>query len=70
MKRNISSIRAIVKKTKILYSHHKRRISSSFSGTFFNRCKLQFEGGNLKTTFSNVYYFLFSTTDGSKEIDI
>ena len=34
-----------------LYSHHKRRIPNSFSGTFFNRHKVQFESGGLQTTF-------------------
>ena len=55
--------------SKILCSYHKRRIPSSFSGTFFNRHRLQFETGNLQATFSNVYYFLPSTTDRSKEIN-
>ena len=55
--------------SKTLYSHHKRRIPSSFSGTFFNRHKVQFESGGLQTTFSEVYYFLPSTTDRSEEIN-
>ena len=49
--------------------YHKRRIPSSFSGTFFNRHKLQFESGGLQTTYSNIYYFLPSTTDRSEEIN-
>ena len=40
---------------------------SSFSGTFFNRNKLQFESGGLQTPYSNVYYFLPLTTDRSEE---
>ena len=36
---------------------------------FFDRHRLQFETGNLKTTFLNVYYFLPSTTDRSKQIN-
>ena len=52
--------------SKILYSHHKRRIPSSFSGTFFNRHKVQFERDGLQTPLSKVYYFLPSTTDGSE----
>ena len=38
-------------------------------GLFFNRHRLQFETGNLQKTFSNVYYFLPSTTDRSEEIN-
>lgn len=52
--------------SKILYYYHKKRIPSSFSGTFFNRHKLQFELGSLQTTFSNAFYFLPSTTDRSE----
>ena len=33
--------------SKILYSYYKKRISSSFSGTFFNRHKLQFESKSI-----------------------
>ena len=55
--------------SKILCSYHKKRIPSSFSGTFFNRHELQFKSGNLQTTFSNVFYFLPSTTDRSQEIN-
>ena len=55
--------------SKILYSYHRKRIPSSFSGTFFNRHKLRFDSGSLQTTFSNVFYFLLSTTDRSEEIN-
>ena len=55
--------------SKILYSHHKKRIPSSFSGTFFNHHKLQFESGGLQTTYSNIFYFLPSTTNRSEEIN-
>ena len=55
--------------SKISYSHHERRIPSSFSETFFNRHKAKFESGGLQTTFSKVYYFLPSTTDRSEEIN-
>ena len=48
---------------------HKKRIPSLFSGTFFNRHKLQFESGGLQTTYSNVYYFVPSTTDRSEEVN-
>ena len=40
-----------------------------FSGTFFNWHKLQFESDGSQTTYSNVYYFLPSTTDTSEEIN-
>ena len=55
--------------SKILYSYHKIRIPSLFSGTFFTRDKLQFESGGLQTLYSNVYYFLPSATGRSKEIN-
>ena len=48
---------------------HKKRIPSLFSGTFFNRHKLRFESGGLQTTYSNVYYFVPSTTDRSEEVN-
>ena len=48
---------------------HKKRVPSLFSGTFFNRHKLQFESGGLQTTYSNVYYFVPSTTDRSEEVN-
>ena len=37
--------------SKILYSFHERRIPSSFSRTFSNRHKLQFESGGLQATY-------------------
>ena len=49
--------------SKILYSYHKRRIPSSFIGTFFNRHRLQFDSGGLQTSHSSVYYFLPSASD-------
>ena len=55
--------------SKILYSYHKRKIPSSFSGTFLNKHKLEFESDTLQTPFSNVYYFLPSTTDRSEEMN-
>ena len=55
---------------KILHSHYKKRIPSSFSGTFFNRHRIQYESGALQTTYSNVYYFLPSTTDRVDETNI
>ena len=55
--------------SKILCLYHKRRIPSFFSGTFFNQRNFQFESGGSQTTYSNVYYFLPSATDGSVEIN-
>ena len=45
------------KDSKILCSHHKRRNTSFFSDTFFNRHELLFESGNLQSTISNAHYF-------------
>ena len=53
--------------SKILYSYHKKRIPSLFSGTFFNRHKMMFETGSLQTTLSNVFYFLPSATERGEE---
>lgn len=55
--------------SKILYSYYKKRIPSLFRGNFFNHQKMMFETGILQTTFSNIFYFLSSTTDRSKEIN-
>lgn len=53
----------------MLYSYHKRKIPSSFSCTFFKRHRFQFESGNLKTAFSNVYYLVPSTINRREEIN-
>ena len=42
---------------------------NSFSGTFFNRERIQYESGALQTNFSRRYYFLPSITDRVKEIN-
>ena len=55
--------------SKILRSFHKKRMPNSFSGTFFNRHKIQHESGALQTNFSRIYYFLSSITDHVKEIN-
>lgn len=55
--------------SKILHSYYKKRIQNSFSGTFFNRHRIQYETGALQTTYSNVCYFLPSTTDRIEEIN-
>ena len=38
-------------------------------GTFFNHHRIQFESGTFQTTFSNLYYFLPSTTDRVEDIN-
>ena len=52
-----------------MHSHYKKRIPSSFSGTFSNRPRIQYESGALQTTYSNLYYFLLSTTDRVEDIN-
>ena len=54
---------------KILHSHYKKRVPSSFSGTFFNRHWIQFNSGALQSIFSNVYFSLPSTTDRTEDIN-
>ena len=56
------------KNSKILHSHYKKCIPSSFLGTFFNSHRIQYESGAFQgLTFSNIYYFLPSTTDRVEE---
>ena len=55
--------------SKILQCYYKKRIPIIFSGTFFNRHKIQFESGAFQITFSNLYYFLPSTTDRVEDIN-
>ena len=55
--------------SKILHSHYKKRVPSSFSGTFFNRHRIQFKSGALQSIFSNVYFSLPSTTDRTEDIN-
>ena len=43
--------------SKILHPFHKKRMPSSFSGTFFNRHRIQYKSGALQTNFSRIYYF-------------
>ena len=66
-KSNFSIMVFVKEKSKILYSHHKRIILSSFSGTFSNRHKISY--GALPTDSSNVYFFLPSTTDRVEDIN-
>ena len=56
--------------SKILYSTHKMKIPNSFSTTIFNRCWIQYKSGAFsETDFSNVFFFLPSTTDRIEEIN-
>ena len=54
---------------KILHSHYKKRVPSKFSGTFFNRHRIQFKSRALQSIFSNVYFSLPSTTDRIEDIN-
>ena len=54
--------------SKVLYSHHKMKIPDSFSGTMFNRHRIQYESGALNTDFSKVYLFLPGITDRIEKI--
>lgn len=53
--------------SEILHFYYKKRIPSSFSGSFFNRRRIQFESGAFQSTFSNAYFFLPSITDRIEE---
>ena len=55
--------------SKLLYSYHKRIIPSSFSGTFFNRYKINYESNTLPANRSNVYFFLPFITDRVEKIN-
>ena len=56
-------------KSKILFSHYRRRIPNSFSGTIFNRHRTMIESGEVKGNFSNIYFFLPAINDKSEEIN-
>ena len=55
-------------KSKILYSHYRRRIPNSFSGTKFNRHGTTIESGQAEGNFSNIFFFL-AITDRSEKIN-
>ena len=55
--------------SKILHSFRKKHMPNSFSGTFFNSHRIQYETGALQTKFSQIYYFLSSITDRVEEIN-
>ena len=56
-------------KSKVLYSHYRRRIPNSFSGTIFNRHRAMIETGEIDSEFSNIYFFLPSITDRTEDIN-
>ena len=56
-------------KSKILYSHYRKKIPNSFSGTIFNRHRAMIESGEVEGEFSNIFFFLPSIIDRSEEID-
>ena len=55
--------------SKILYSYHRKRMPNSFSGTFFNRHRIQYKSGALNTDFSKIYLFLPSITDRIENVN-
>ena len=55
--------------SKILHSYHRKRMSNSFSGTFFNRHRIQYESGALNTDFSKIFVFLPSITDRIENVN-
>lgn len=55
--------------SKILHLFHKKRMPSSFSGTFFNRHCIQYESGSLQADHSHIYFFLPITTDRVEDIN-
>ena len=57
------------KNSKNLYSYHRKRMPNSFSGTFFDRHRVQYESGALNTSFSKIYLFLPSITDRIEDVN-
>ena len=55
--------------SKILHSYHKKRMPNIFSGTFFNRFRIQYESSTLQTNFSKIEFFLPSITDRVEDIN-
>ena len=56
-------------KPKVLYSHCRRRIPNTFSGSIFNRYRAIIETGQIDWEFSNIYFFLPSIIDRSEDIN-
>ena len=57
------------KNSKNLHFYHRKRMPNSFSGTFFNRHRVQYESGALNTSFSKIYLFLPSITDRIEDVN-
>ena len=56
-------------KSKKIYSHYRRRIPNSFSGTMTNRNRTMIESGEVESDFSNIYFFLPAITERSEDIN-
>ena len=56
-------------KSKTLFSHYRRKIPNSFSGTIFNGHRTMIESGEVESEMSNIFFFLHSITDRSEEIN-
>ena len=54
-------------KSKVLYSHYRRRIPNSFSETIFNCHREMIERGEAEC--SNIYFFLLSITERSEDLN-
>ena len=57
------------KKSRIIYLHYRRRVSSSFFGTIFNWHRTMIERGEADNELLNIYFFLPAITDRSEEIN-
>ena len=56
-------------KSKVLYSNHRKKTSSSFADTISNRHRSMIENDLVENDYSNLYYFLPSFTNRSEEIN-
>lgn len=56
-------------KSRIIYLHYRRRVSSSFFGTIFNWHRTMIERGEADNELLNIYFFLPAITDRSEEIN-
>ena len=56
-------------KSKVFYSHYRRRIPNAFCGNMFNRAKLLVKKGEVESDKPGNYFFLPSITDRSEEIN-
>ena len=56
-------------KSKVVYSHYRRKIPNVSCGTIFNCHRTMVESGEFDSEFSKPYFFLPSVTDRSEEIN-